>query len=123
MTDPSTSPGPKRRGRKPRATPAQGSREAKRLATAVLEVLAGARSPPDAATALEVSLPRYYAIETMAIAAACEPKAYSGLTPETELTLLRRRCEKLERENARFQALARIAQRAVGLSAPPPAKD
>src|SRR6478735_3800199 len=117
---------PKRRGRRPRPTPADGSREAKRLATAVLEVLAGTRSPPEAASSLEVSLPRYYAIETSAIAglvAACEPRASTGLTPETELTLLRRKCQKLERENARYQALARIAQRAVGLSPPTPPKD
>ena len=37
--------------------------EAKRMATAILEVLAGARAPTEAATALSLSVPRYYQVE------------------------------------------------------------
>jgi len=52
--------------------------ETKRLAAAILEVLAGVRSPADAAKTLEISLPRYYLLEQRALAgllAACEPRA------------------------------------------------
>src|SRR5260370_7124795 len=43
--------------------------EARRLAAAILEVLAGARTPSQAAEALGVSLPRYFPIETPALPA------------------------------------------------------
>jgi hypothetical protein len=49
----------------------------KRQAAAILEVLAGARTPTEAATALAVSLPRYYQLESRALeglVAACVPK-------------------------------------------------
>jgi len=39
------------------------SATAKRLAAAILEVLAGARTPTEAAQTLELSLPRYYQLE------------------------------------------------------------
>jgi hypothetical protein len=39
----------------------------KRQAAAILEVLAGARTPTEAATALAVSLPRYYQLESRAL--------------------------------------------------------
>jgi hypothetical protein len=45
-----------------------GSREARRLAAAVLEVLAGVRSPSDAARVLGLSLARYYQLEQRALA-------------------------------------------------------
>jgi hypothetical protein len=53
------------------------SREAKRLAAAILEVLAGGRTPTQGAQALAVSLPRYYQVEARGLRgllAACEPK-------------------------------------------------
>ena len=43
------------------------SREAKQLAAAILEVLAGARTPTEAALALNLSVPRYYQLETQAL--------------------------------------------------------
>src|ERR1700682_6224924 len=49
----------------------------KRQAAAILEVLAGARTPTEAATALSVSLPRYYQLESRGLGglvAACVPK-------------------------------------------------
>lgn len=112
----------KRRGRRPAPKIEDGSREAKRIATAVLEVLAGTRTPGDAAAVLGIGLPRYYALETAAIAGlvtACEPK-YGGNAPTTdaELAALKKVHAKLERECARQQALVRITQRSIGLAAP-----
>ena len=43
------------------------SRQAKQVAAAILEVLAGARTPQQAADALAVSLPRYYQLESRAL--------------------------------------------------------
>jgi hypothetical protein len=43
------------------------SRDAQRMAAAILEVLAGARTPSQAAEALGVSLPRYFQLETRAM--------------------------------------------------------
>src|SRR5438270_790739 len=45
----------------------QSSREAQRAAALILEVLAGGRTPTQAAEALSVSLPRYYQLETRAV--------------------------------------------------------
>ena len=46
------------------------SREAQRFAAAILEVLAGVRTPTDAAAALGVSVPRYYLWEQRAVGGA-----------------------------------------------------
>jgi len=110
--------------------PAQpgASKEAKRLAATILEVLAGVRSPPDAAQALSVSVPRYYLLEQRALdslVAACEPRRQGPRpSPQRELAVLRKELERSQRDCARQQALARWAQRTVGLPAPPtdPAK-
>jgi hypothetical protein len=96
------------------------------LAAAILEVLAGARLPSEAAGALGMGVPRYYFLETRALnglVAACEPKPMGRVrTAESELVDARRELEKVQRENARLSALVRAAQRTVGLSAPPPPK-
>lgn len=98
--------------------------EAKRLAAAILEVLAGARTPTEAAQALEVSVPRYYQLEAQALRgllAACEPRPRGRVRVEkTEVETLSRENQRLQRELTRNQALARAAQRAVGLSPPAP---
>jgi hypothetical protein len=101
----------------------EASREARRVAAMVLEVLAGARTPTEAAQALELSVPRYYQLETRALhglLAACEPGP-KGRVPglAQELALVKRDKERLQREVLRQQALVRAAQRTVGL--PPPA--
>ncbi len=100
------------------------SREARQIAAALLEVLAGARTPTDAASALGVSLPRYYALEARALEGflkACERRARGPRrSPERELSRLRREGERLERDVARYQALLRASQRAVGLRSPEP---
>lgn len=120
---------PKRsRGAGTRSGPAlhAGSSETKRLATAILEVLAGVRSPADAAKTLEISLPRYYLLEQRALAgllAACEPRAKGpGRSVEREIANLERALAASQRECARQQALVRAAQRAVGLAPPQPPK-
>jgi len=100
-------------------------KEARRQAAAILEVLAGARTPADAAAALGVSLPRYYQLETGALRgllAACEPKPRGRQEGAGKaLDRLRQENQRLQREVGRQQALVRAAQRAVGL-APPPVK-
>jgi hypothetical protein len=98
--------------------------EAKRMAAAILEVLAGARTPTEAATALELSVPRYYQVEAQALRGlleACEPKPRGRVRLEkTEVETLRKENQRLQRELTRHQSLARAAQRAVGLSPPAP---
>jgi hypothetical protein len=102
------------------------SRDARRVAAAVLEVLAGARTPAEAASALALSLPRYYQIETRALHGlvnACEPKPRGRQpSPTHDLVVLRQENERLRREAGRQQALVRAAQRSVGLPAPAPAR-
>jgi hypothetical protein len=100
-------------------------REAQRLAAAILEVLAGVRSPSQAAEALGVSLPRYFQLETRAMQAlvtGCEPRPRGpGRSADTELIALKRQHERLQRELSRQQTLVRLAQRNIGLAPPKPA--
>ena len=98
------------------------SRDAQRMAAAILEVLAGARTPRQAAEALGVSLPRYFQLETRAmhaVVASCEPRPRGpGRNPDKELAALQRQHERLQRELARQQTLVRMAQRTIGLAPP-----
>lgn len=102
------------------------SREAKRMAAILLDVLAGSRTPTQAAETLGVSLPRYYQLESRGLdglLAACEPRprgrqAATGTQDET----LRRDNERLRRELSRQQSLVRLTQRTIGVAPPPPVK-
>ena len=98
--------------------------KAKQLAAAILEVLAGARTPTEAATALELSVPRYYQLEAQALRgllAACEPRPKGRVrTVKNELETLLKENQRLQRELTRHQTLHRVAQRAVGLAPPAP---
>jgi hypothetical protein len=100
------------------------SSHARRVAAAILEVLAGMRTPAEAATVLELCLPRYYQLEAQALRgllAACEPRGPGrAVSVETEQARLAQENQRLQRELLRQQALTRAAQRTVGL-APPPA--
>jgi hypothetical protein len=101
----------------------QRSAEACRQAAAILEVLSGLRTPAGAASALAVSLPRYYQLEQRALQgmlAACEPQRRRGRvrSEASELARLRQDKERLQRELGRQQALVRLVQRSAGLSAP-----
>jgi hypothetical protein len=95
------------------------SQQAKRQAAAILEVLAGARTPTQAAQALAVSLPRYYQLEERALRGllqACEPKPKGRVrSAASELARLRQERDHLQRELTRQQSLVRLAQRSVGL--------
>jgi hypothetical protein len=99
------------------------SREAKRLAAVLLDVLAGARTPPQAAEVLGVSLPRYYQLEDRGVAGltlACEARPRGRpADAQTELHALKKENERLKQEVARYQSLVRLTQRTVGV--PPPA--
>ena len=100
------------------------SAAARRQAAAILEVLAGARTPAQAAAALGLSVPRYYQIEVRALhglLAACEAKPKGRQpNPANESAVLRTENERLQREVSRQQALVRAAQRSVGLAPPIP---
>jgi hypothetical protein len=99
-----------------------GTSEANRMVVAILEVLAGLRTPAEAAQALRISLPRYYALETRAVegmVSACEPKPL-GKQPSADkrIAVLEKELRQARHECARQQALVRAAQRTVGLSRP-----
>lgn len=119
---------PIRKGVRPKGPPPpEGSREAKKVAAAILEVLGGMLRPLDAATSLGVTLPRYYQLESRALEGlvrACEPRSKgrgpSKNQPLRELEGLREQVKKLQHEGARYAALLRASQRAAGLPVPPP---
>ena len=96
--------------------------EAKRRAAVILEVLAGMRTPTGAAAVLGIRLPRYYLWEERAVqglVAACEPRPQGRiLSPDRQAARLERELAVARRDLARHQALARTAQRALGLPAP-----
>jgi hypothetical protein len=113
------------------APPAATPSEAQRLAAAILEVLAGVRSPPAASELLGISLPRYYQLEARALeglVAALAPRPL-GKQPslENRVKQLEKELEVARRACARQEALVRLTQRSVGLAAlakpksPPPA--
>jgi hypothetical protein len=95
--------------------------EAQRLAAAILEVLAGVRTPSQAAEALGVSQARYFQVEAramQALVAACEARPRGpGRSADKELAALQRQHERLQRELSRQQTLVRLAQRTIGLTA------
>lgn len=100
------------------------SKEAKRMALAILDVLVGSRTPLQAAECLGVSLPRYYQLESRALdglVAACEPRPRGRQTSvESELVSARKEVERVRRELTRYQSLVRLTQRTVGVPPPPP---
>ena len=104
----------------PALTPVTASSDARRVAGAILEVLAGVRSITDAAVALGIAPARYYVLEARAVAGlitACEPRSpgpHSGSGLAREVDRLRAERDRLRDEAARYQALARIAQTAFG---------
>lgn len=99
------------------------SREARRVAILMLEVLGGVRTPFEAATEMGISEAQYHILEKRGLeglVAACEPRG-RGPVPslEKEMAKLRKKCEKLEHECMRYQALHRVAQRTMRIAAPP----
>ena len=101
------------------------SRDAKRIAAVILEVLAGARTTKQAAEALGYSVNHFYKLESDALAGlvrACEPRPKGKrVTPEGRIAKLEHALAQAERERARYQALHRVTQQSVGVKkAPPP---
>jgi len=99
-----------------------GTKDARQIAAAILEVLAGVRLPSDAASAVGVSIARYYQLESRALeglVAGCEPRPKGRqVNPANETAHLREKVVELEREVQRRQALLRASQRTVGLPEP-----
>ena len=98
--------------------------ESRKQASRVLEVLAGVRTPEDAASALGISVPTYYHLEMRALRGlvhACTPEppgrkqALGRQVREAEA-----RSVELERQVQRYRALLRSAQRAAGVLAESP---
>jgi hypothetical protein len=98
------------------------SQEARRTAAAILEVLGGMRTPSEAAHALSVSVPRYYALEQRAVAslvAVCEPYLRGpAKSPQQRIAELEREVQRLRQQCDRQRALTRAVQRTVGLPIP-----
>jgi hypothetical protein len=110
-----------------------GTSEANRLAVVILEVLAGIRTPLDAAAVLGIAPPRYYQLEVRALeglVAALEPRP-KGKQPSAEgrITQMEKALQQAQRECMRQQALVRAAQRSLGIKpslaadGKPPGKD
>jgi len=100
----------------------KGGRAASQVAACVLEVLAGVRTPAEAAGELAVSLPRYYQLEQRALQGlvrGCEPPPRGRVaSPEDALARLRQENERLTKECQRQQALVRLSRQAAGLASP-----
>ena len=103
------------------------STAASQRAAAILEVLAGERTPQQAAAALSVSVPYFYLLERKALRGllqACEPqpKGPPGPSSERQLQALELQLARCQRECQRQAALVRATQRAVGLPPSPSAE-
>jgi hypothetical protein len=106
-----------------RLRPSNGpSQQARRTAAAILEVLAGIRTPSEAAQALSVSVPRYYALEQRAVVslvAGCEPHLRGpAKSPQQRIAELEREVQRLRQQCDRQRALTRAVRRTVGLPMP-----
>jgi hypothetical protein len=112
-----TKPARKRRVTGPRIN--GGTKETRKLAAVILEVLAGGRTPEDGASAVGVSVSRYFVLEGRALEGllkGCEPRKLGPkVNAEKESEKLRRELARLQRESVRNQTLLRLSQRAVGL--------
>jgi hypothetical protein len=99
-----------------------GGRDARRFAAAILEVMAGIRTPTDAAAALGITMQRYYILEKRALegmVTACEPRPKGPPhRADKDVERLRLEVARLQQDVARNQALARAAQRTIGLAPP-----
>ena len=100
----------------------------RKQAACILEVLAGLRTPDQAAISLAVSLPTYYNLETRALRGlilGCAPAPPGrSMVLSKKLQGAEQRCAELEKQVQRHQALLRSAQRSMGLLTapePPPA--
>jgi hypothetical protein len=100
-----------------------GSSEANRQAVVILEVLAGVKTPTQAASDLSITPPLYYQLETRAVeglVASLEPRPKGKQPlPANRIAALERELAQARRECARQQALARIATRTLAVKLAP----
>ena len=103
--------------------PAPVSRDAQRVAAVILEVLAGVRTPTEAAAAVSLSLPRYYLWEQRALEGlvrACEPRPKGkAASVRHQIAALEKEVVRLRQDCSRQQALVRASHRTIGLAGPP----
>lgn len=102
------------------------SREAQRFEAGILEVLAGVRTPTDAAAAMGISVPQYYLWERRALeglVVACQRRGEGRIVnSRCQIRALEKEVDRLKQDCARQQALVRAAQRTIGLAPPPTPK-
>ena len=102
--------------------PAPVSRDAQRVAAVILEVLAGVRTPTEAAAAVSLSLPRYYLWEQRALEGlvrACEPRPKGkAASVRHQIAALEQEVVRLRQDCSRQQALVRASHRTIGLAGP-----
>ena len=96
--------------------------ETKRRAAIVLEVLAGMRTPSEAASVLGLSVSYYYLLERKALQGllnGCQPQPKDSPGPglERQLARLQKELDKSRQECLRQASLVRATERAMGLSA------
>jgi len=112
----------------PQAKPSEPrvSPEGKRRAAVVLEVLAGLRTPLQAAEALSLSLPGFYQLEDRAtrhlqLGRESQPRGRKA-TGESKAAALVKEVKRLQQEVGRYQTLLRLTQRTAGVPPATPAK-
>lgn len=115
-----------------KGTQLEGSREALRRVTIMLEVLSGLRGPTEGAKALDINLTHYYSLESKALqgmisALERRPPGRPRKRAEEQIAELETELATLKTELARAHALVRQSQRALGLreataTKPPAAK-
>jgi len=99
----------------------KGSKGAKASLVVILETLSGACSTGEAAERLQISLSRYYQLETRALQGmltALEPRPRGRRkTKADEIRVLKAEKKEVERELRRATSLLRAATRSVGVKA------
>lgn len=98
----------------------EGSSEARRIAAAIMEVLAGVETTGTAAAALGISLTRYYILEQRALqglVSACESRRGRRASPQKRIVEMESEVERLKHECRRLHALLRVSRRTIGLPA------
>ncbi len=112
----------RKRVQKPKPTGAKtltGSKEAKKQAAIVLEVLSGERGPQEGCEVMGVSLSRYYQLETrglQGLITALEPKPRGRQSrPEDEIANLKEENRRLKKDLTRNQSLLRSMERSMGI--------
>lgn len=99
----------------------KGSKGAKASLVVILETLAGTSTTGEAAERLQISLSRYYQLETRALQgmlSALEPRPRGPRrTKDAEIKALKAEKREVERELRRAMSLLRAASRSVGVKA------